>query len=98
MFERTQPRRSGARATGPLRVLGSLQGDPTPPAAVPVAGHDLSRIAVSAPGAAAVAPVQLVRWTWDAANDQWSGPPGASHARQPPHAGRRDGEEFEDNR
>lgn len=95
MFERMQLRRSGARATGPVRVLGTLRGDPTPPATVPVAGHELSRISVTAPGAA---PLQRVRWTWDAANDQWSGPPGASHARQPPHAGRRDGEEFEDNR
>jgi len=95
MFERTQPKRSAARGTGPLRVLGTLRGDPAPPAAVSAARHDLSRISVSAPGAA---PVQRVRWTWDAANDQWSGPPGASHARQPPHAGRRDGEEFEDNR
>jgi hypothetical protein len=91
MFERMQARRPVARAP---RVAGAPHGDAGATAAVP-ARHDLSRISVSAPGAA---PVQRVRWRWDAANDQWSGPPGASHARQPPHAGRRDGEAFEDNR
>lgn len=95
MFERMQTRRTAARSTGPLRVPGAFQGESAPPAP---ARHDLSHISISAPGAAATAPIQRVRWTWDAANDQWSGPPGASHIRQPPHAGRRDGEEYEDNR
>ena len=43
------------------------------------------------------APIQRVRWTWDAANQKWSGPPGAA-ARQPAHRGTVDGESYEDTR
>jgi len=102
MGERSYAYRTGARSRPAPRVFGALHGAADAPAPLPApgagpAGHDLARIAVSAPPAGE-APIQRMRWTWDAANRSWSGPPGASHARQPPHPGRVDGEEYEDNR
>lgn len=58
------------------------------------AGHELSRIAVSAPGPAVGAPIQRVKWTWDDTNKRWNGPPGASNP--PARPGYAHGEEFED--
>lgn len=95
---RTHARRPAARSVADP-AFGRSRGDAParPPLSPANAGHDLARVSVSAPGAAQ-APVQRVRWTWDAANGQWSGPPGASHARQPPHPGTRDGQAYEDDR
>jgi hypothetical protein len=58
-------------------------------------GHDLSRIHVSAPAAAA--PIQRVRWRWDAHNGQWDDVHGSSsHSTPPTHRGSVHGEVYED--
>jgi hypothetical protein len=93
--------RTFARLPAARSTVGSIFGrsraaSPLPATApVAAAGHDFARIAVSAPGEG---PIQRMRWTWDESNRNWSGPPCAGSVRQPPLAGRRDGEEYEDNR
>lgn len=96
MLQRTHTLRAQARhdasALSPARRWAEPAAGSTASAG---GGHDLARISVSAP--AASAPIQRVRWRWDASSAQWDAV-GASSSSSvaPTHAGSTHGEEYDD--
>jgi hypothetical protein len=84
------PARRGTSTLSPARRWAEPAAGPLASAG---AGHDLARISVSAPSSA---PIQRVKWTWDASKGSWDEVGGSTGATAPTHAGNAHGDEYDD--